>query len=120
MVIQQVLQQLPQNQVALAPVSILFPTTAPPVVEPLREESIQSNSSDVNNLSTSRHPTSIGEEPKIFITRAEIEALVQREKEGASSIAACLHLKPPYPASIAAKQYLAEYTVLNFQSLTQR
>lgn len=50
MVIQQVLQQLPQNQVALAPVSILFPTTAPPVVEPLREESVQSNSSDVNNL----------------------------------------------------------------------
>lgn len=52
----------------------------------------------------------MAEEPTIFVTRAELEAMIRQEKEKASSTVACLSLKPPYPASIVVTPYPVWYT----------
>lgn len=50
------------------------------VVEPVHEEWAQGVTPNTDNLSVHWCPISIAEEPTIFLTRAEREALVQREK----------------------------------------
>lgn len=49
------------------------------------------------------------------MTRAEVEAMLQREKEKASLTAVCLNIRPPYPAKIVTKPYPLGYSVLKFQ-----
>lgn len=75
---------------------------------------------NADNLSAKGQPVSVAEEPMVFVTRAEVEALVQREKERASSTAACLSFRPLYPTSIASISYHVGYTVQTFQKLYER
>lgn len=67
----------------------------PSVAEPIREELAQGATSNTNNLLAKEH--------KIFVTKAEVEALVRHEKKKVFSTAMFLILKQPYPASIIAK-----------------
>lgn len=103
-----------QNQVALILVSVRIIAPAPPIVEHACEELAQGVTPDVDNLSVVCHPISVAEESRNFVTKVEVEALVLREKERASSMAACLSFRPLYPASIATKLYLVGYTMPNF------
>lgn len=78
MSIQKVLQWLVQNQ--LSPVLVL---AAPPsIVESICEELAQVVTQNADNLSAAWRPVSVVENPTIFVTQAEVEALVKREKEG--------------------------------------
>lgn len=91
--IQQALQQLASNQENQVPVV----APAPPVVEPILDELVQGVTlTNADNLSTTRQPASLAEEPIVFMTRVEVDAILRGEKEKASSTATCLNLKPPY------------------------
>lgn len=70
--------------------------------------------SSLDNLSVGQRPAYVAKEPTIFDTRAEVEALVLREKEKTSSTTACLNLRPPYLALIATTPYPVGYIVPNF------
>lgn len=74
--IQQVLQQFVQNLATLVPVPTLVLALAPPVVELVHEELAQGVTPHADNLSAARHPSSIAKVPTIFVTRANVEALV--------------------------------------------
>lgn len=87
----------------------------PLVAEPVCEELAQGATRNTDNLSVSRRRASIAEEYTVFVTKADVEALVRREKERNSSAGTYLSLRPLYPASIAAKPYPVGYTVPNFQ-----
>lgn len=69
----------------------------------------------MDHLSAARQPMNAHEDRTIFVTKAEVAALVRQEKEKVSLIVTCLSLKPQYPTSIAMKPYLAGYTMPNFQ-----
>lgn len=72
MAIQETLQCLVSNQANQAQVSI----PAPPLVEPILDESVQSITlADAENLSVVRWPASLLEEPTLFLRKAEIEAM---------------------------------------------
>lgn len=70
---------------------------------------------NTDNLSAAQRPITTIEDQTIFVTKAEVVALVQQDKGRVSSATTCLSLRPPYPASIAAKPYPVGYTLLNFQ-----
>lgn len=50
----------------------------------------------------------------IFVTRAEVEALLRHEKERVSLTATCLNVKPPYLPVTVAKPHTSRYRVPNF------
>lgn len=48
-------------------------------------------------------------------TRAEVEGMLRKEKERASTTITCLDFKVPYSAEIIVKAYPSGYSLLNFQ-----
>lgn len=97
------------------------PTTAVPQShEPVREELAQRATANTDHLSVARRPMCTDEDRTIFVTKAEVAALVCQEKEKMSLAVTCLSLKPPYPASIATKPYSVGYAVLNFHRFESR
>lgn len=63
----------------------------------------QGITSNADKLSVARPLAHMVEEPTIFVTRVEVDALARRQKEKASSPAVCLSLGPPYLVSTATK-----------------
>lgn len=115
--IQQALQALVQSQRAPATV----PTVAlPRSSKPVRDELVQRATPNTDHLSAARRPMSVDVYRTIFVTKAEVAALVRQEKERMSFVATCLSLKPPHPTSIAMKQYPVGYTMPNFQKFDGR
>lgn len=49
------------------------------------------------------------------MTRFEVEAMLKKEKEKASTSSVSLDLKPSYSTEVAAKPYPTEYRVSEFQ-----
>lgn len=86
----------------------------------LRGKLTQGITLNADNLSPARRFANITDEPIIFVAKAEGRALVRRENKRAFSTAACLSLRPPYPASIAAKPYPVGYTVPTFRDSVDR
>lgn len=73
---QEALQHLAGNQSTQAPVS----NPAPPVAEPVPYEPIQGTTPfNADNLPTAKRPASLSEEPAIFLTNVEMEAMFRRE-----------------------------------------
>lgn len=70
---------------------------------------------NVDSLSATRWPTSVTEEPTIFMTRLEVEVMLKREKEKA--YASSMDLKPPYSTEVAASRTT---NCPNSRSLTAR
>lgn len=102
-----------QNQAAPAPVTTPMAAPVLPVAKLVCEELDQGATPNADNLSAARCPASAAEENTISVIKAEVGALVGQKKEKVSSVATCLRLRLPYLASIAAKLYLAGYTVSN-------
>lgn len=76
-----------------------------PVVEQIVNESVQGNMpANDENLSAARRPASLSEEPAVFLTKIEIQAIIKQGRERASTASASLDLKPHYPNKVAAKQ----------------
>lgn len=115
MSIHQSLQLIVQNQAALVPVSTDVAAPVPPIAEPVHEELAQGATQNAADLWVARHPASTAKEDTIFVKKAEVEALVQREKEKVSSAATYLSLTLPYVDSIAIKPYPMGYTLPIFQ-----
>lgn len=114
--IQHALQALAQSQ--KTPITV--PTTAVlQFPEPVREELAQRATPNTDHFSAARQP-STDEDRTIFVTKAEVAALVRQEKEKVSSTTTCLSLRPPYPASIATKPYLVGYIVPNLEKFDGR
>lgn len=88
--------QLASNQANQVSAQVLAAT--PTIVEPVLDEPVKGVTfANADNLLTARQPTSLVEEPTVFMTRAKVKAVLRREKEKASLIIACLNLKPSYP-----------------------
>lgn len=66
-------------------------------------------------ISLLRRPTSVAEDPTIFMTKAKVEAMLKKEKEKLS--ASFTDLKPLYSTELAAKCYPLEYKCPNYISL---
>lgn len=60
----------------------------------------------------------MAKEPTIFVTRAEVEALVRREKEKASLATTCLSLRPLYPPRSQPSHTLLGIQFQVFKNLT--
>lgn len=97
-------------------VRVHAPTPTLLSVEPILDERIQGVTLvNTDNLSAARRPTNLAEELTVFMTRVEVETVLRREKEKASSTTAYLNLKPSSPAEIVAKPYRLGYSVPKFQ-----
>lgn len=73
-----------------------------------------------NPFAASRLPIKPIEEPIVFITRYEVEAMLKGEKEKASILSICLDLKPTYTVEVAVKLYPFEYITPQFQKCDGR
>lgn len=99
---------------------VAVPTTAVPrSPEPARKELAQRATPNTDNFFVARQPDT-DEDRTIFVTKAEVAALVHQEKEKMSLAATCLSQRPPYPTSIATKPYPVGYMVSNFQKFNGR
>lgn len=58
-----------------------------------------------NLLAASRRPLSANEEPMVFMTRSEVEAMLRREKEKAPVSSIRLNLNSPFAAEVVVKMY---------------
>lgn len=61
----------------------------------------------------------MAEEPTIFMTYLDVEAMLKREKEKASEVSSSLELRPPYSAEVASKPYPTEYIVSMFRKFDE-
>lgn len=76
MLIYQALQLLLQNQATPTPAPSSVAASLPPIVEPIRKELPQGVTLNADNLSAAQRFVCIAEERTIFVTKAELEALV--------------------------------------------
>lgn len=83
-------------------------TPVTPNVESVTDRPVQGVTSiNVENLSVTRQPISVAEEPATLFTCSDIEALIKQEKTS-------LGWKPPYPSKVVMKPYPLGYKVPTF------
>lgn len=71
---------------------------------------------NADNLSAVRWPASLFEEPIVFLTKSETEAMFKWERERVSTGLTSLDLEPPYSYKVAPKQFPSKYKVPKFRS----
>lgn len=82
------------------------PASAPPTVEPVLNEPAQGVMPvNADNLLTARRSASVTEDPSTFMTRVEVQAMLQRKKVKTSVASICLDLKHAYTAKARSKTY---------------
>lgn len=88
----------------------------PSVIEPVTDEPMEGVTPvNVDNLSTTRQPAGMAEEPTIFMSCFVLDTMLQKEKERASVSFFSLDLKATLPFEVAAKPYPSKYKVPKFQ-----
>lgn len=73
---------------------------------------------NADNLFAARRPTCVAHEPTVFMTKAEVEAMLKKEKEKAT--ASFIDLKPPYFAEVIVKRYPSKYNPNSRSSVAGR
>lgn len=115
--IQGAIERLAGNQVTQPPVS----TPVPPVMEPVVDEAAQGTTPANADISSAmKRPIALAEEPSQYFTKAEVEAMLKKERERAATAPTVLDLKPPYPEKVLEKDFPAEYKVPKFQKFDGR
>lgn len=105
-------ERLVDNWTTQHPVS----TPASLVIEPIIDEAIQGvTPTNTDNSSAAKRPVVPSEEPSLYFTKVEIEAMFKKERDRATILPKTLDLKPTYPNKVVEKEFPADYKVPKFQ-----
>lgn len=96
---------------------VLIPATKPVANEP-RQGATPANGDNV--FANGRQPTSMTEEPIVFMAKSEVKAMLRREKEKAFVSSICLDLKPPLATEVATNLYQLGYISPQFHKFYGR
>lgn len=99
----------------------LVSTSAPSIVEPVINEAVQGNTpANGDNSLAAKRSTSQPEEGSHYFTKIEIEAILKKERDRATTHPKAMDLKPPYIEKVLEKDFPADYKIPKFQNFNCR